>query len=226
MKVSIYKFSLKLTKYSSFSLQKLKKILSSRKKKNKTIMKNLLSTLFLATILCYISSCTVQKRTFNKGYFVQWNTNKKVFKTNSDEIEKTIITKEVVSTEEIEIAEIEKETPAISTSDNFVAKEENHISFSKVQNPTLTNTIPANSIESFSKKTSKKVKLIQHKVKKVAPMSGESVLNIVLLVVFLGLAILFTLLALKAAMPLVIVYGVLALVTFILFVTQIFDVFM
>jgi hypothetical protein len=196
-------------------------------------MKKINFTLALAALLIYFSSCTIEKRTFNKGYFVQWNSKKVTQKSNQDDllvktdgeiIENTSFTSEKNTESNENLSEVQTSvSDNISNSDVLI----NEKSKSAVRStPTNPNLKTKTSNLSLTKKI-KQIAQVKNSIKKVAPpMDGESILNIVLLVVFLGLAILFTMLALKAIMPMIIVWGVLALVSFILFITQIFDVFL
>jgi hypothetical protein len=196
-------------------------------------MKKINFTLALASLLIYFSSCTIEKRTFNKGYFVQWNSKKINQKSNQDELllktDSEIIENNTFTSEENTESNENMIEAQTSVSDNL----SNSDLLTNENSKAAVNSTPANSnlkskTTDFSlTKKIKQVSQVKNSMKKVAPpMDGESIINIILLVVFLGLAILFTMLALKAIMPMIIVWGVLALVSFILFITQIFDVFL
>ena len=62
---------------------------------------------FLSIIYLFIpvQSCTIQKRTFNKGYFVQWNLDKNNFQKNETDEESKAIIKS--SSDETKIKSIE-----------------------------------------------------------------------------------------------------------------------
>lgn len=196
-------------------------------------MKKINFTLALAALLIYFSSCTIEKRTFNKGYFVQWNSKKVNQKSNQDEFlvktDSKIIENNTFSSEKNTESNENLSEAQTSVSDNISNSDVliNEKSKSAVRSTPINSNLKTKTSNLSLTKKIKQVALVKNSIKKVAPpMDGESILNIVLLVVFLGLAILFTMLALKAIMPMIIVWGVLALVSFILFITQIFDVFL
>ena len=189
-------------------------------------MKNI--TLLLAGIfaLLLISSCTIRKRTVNKGYFVQWNLDKKI-KSPVLPAEPAGIQVEAGLTRQggnltFVAAEQALETEAVA------ADAKPGISIPE------TETIVARDDESGSNPanvTYKKSPLrhAAQKIKRKAPMpmDAELAINIGLLVLFLALAILFTILAINAgAGTMLYVWGILAVVSFIIFVTQVIDVIM
>lgn len=182
--------------------------------------------------LCFgialFSSCTIQKRTVNRGYFVQWNRDKKIKNGSADAKEELSIRQENAVAEETEIL-ASSETGMIEPA-------------SGMDTPGDSQALPELAAESKPYTQKQAVQKIAKQVSAVKPAAGkilekikrtpppmdwELTINIVLTAVFLALAILFTLLAIKAAAGLMLfVWGILALVSFVLFVTQVIDLIM
>lgn len=194
---------------------------------------NLHLLLILCLSIILVPSCTIQKRTVNKGYFVQWHLDKKIKtqKVNSDDLSAT---KE--KEDEIEINQTETtNTSEITSTTEQNSNENTSDSDFKPTSDFHANLETSNQVakivdfktECFTNGKEVSSKILK-KIKKPKPaMDGELIINIVLTIVFLAAAILFTLLAIKAAAGLMLyVWALLALVAFIIFVTQVIDVIM
>ena len=153
----------------------------------------------------FISSCTIQKRTVNKGWFVQWHWDKKIKSNSSGEENKPVELTETQVTEENEYFETAavpalEEAPAEQLnqldSKKDVVESEKGGSISLKQIPAKVNEI-RNSSKSLHQKEMRQ---------SPPPMDTELVINIGLLVLFLALAILFTVLALNVSTG-VLLYG-------------------
>lgn len=191
-------------------------------------MKNLISTSLIFLIAFSFTHCTIQKRTVNKGYHVQWHIGNKTshakqstqqdYGTN----ETTIASNETVDSKEDQkfqnnlVVEIQHEsTEQISIEDDHQTA---------LTKPNLVKAEQDVKQESTHQRIVQKIK--KHARKVAVPMDGELVINVILMLVFLGLSILFLLLALKAAGIMLFVYWGLCALSFILFVTQLIDVIM
>lgn len=186
---------------------------------------NLLLTGLFALVI--ISSCTIQKRTVNKGYFVQWHWDKNVKSPSAENPGQA--PEEIDLAQQTEILEAPVPENSIETgfSENTDAKPG---IISEHENQTLVpRTKKLASISENSPLKKPAIRILTHKIRKAAPMpmDGELAINIILLVVFLALAILFTILAINVATgTMLYVWGALALLCFVIFVTQVIDVIM
>lgn len=188
----------------------------------------------LLLILCFsislISSCTIQKRTVNKGYFVQWHWDKKIKseKAESEELSSTNL--DETETEEITTVERNLETKENSfersSDSDFKPTFDLNIENIRIKTREIKSTFPAT--ECFTKGKHLPLKILKSfKKAKPAAMDGELIVNILLTILFLALAIIFTLLAIKVGAGLMMyIWGILALVAFIIFVTQVIDIIM
>jgi hypothetical protein len=177
--------------------------------------------------LFFISSCTIQKRTVNKGYFVQWHWDKNLKSSSTESRAQIPAEAELeMQTEQVEVAEVENFIPTgfsenTDSKPGIISEEENQTIVPRTKKMTAIS-------ESIALKKPA-VRALTQKIKKRAPMpmDAELAINILLLVVFLGLAILFTILAINVATgTMLYVWGALALLCFVLFVTQVIDVIM
>lgn len=193
---------------------------------------NLRLLLILCLSIVFISSCTVQKRTVNKGYFVQWHWDKKIKseKINSDELASThekVDEIEINPSEEFSNLEITSTTEQNSNESTSDSDFKPTFDFENITIKTreIKSYLPAT--ECFTKGKEVSSKILKPFKRPKPLMDGELIVNIVLTVVFLGLAILFTMLAIKAAAGIMLyVWSILALVAFVIFVTQVIDVIM
>jgi hypothetical protein len=190
-------------------------------------MKNKFKTPFYLLItLSLIFSCTIEKRIYKKGYFVQWNSHfpkKSVDKINENN-ENYLISENEIETNFLEhfqnenlnaISEINSNDDAILTKENSIPE------ISTNKNYKFKNT---ETKKDESEKNYQKIEINQEQ--EFARMDGELALNITLTVLFAGLTVLFIFLALAAIVPMIYVWWGLALVSFILFVTQVIDLIM
>lgn len=182
---------------------------------------------FLAAIaaLAFITSCTIQKRTVNKGYFVQWHWDKKV-KNNPTEESQSVASLEKVS-EQI-LGKSEQLAPEVNVpvEQNSVEETSNNPIEAPQPNPLLPQNKKANG-EQTLKITEKAPHIIKKQfAKPAAAMDGELWINIGLTIVFIGLAILFLILAMNATGILMWVYWGACALSFVLFVTQVIDLIM
>ncbi|MCE3296394.1 MAG: hypothetical protein K0R65_2108 [Crocinitomicaceae bacterium] len=184
------------------------------------------ASLLLMGILAFlfISSCTIQKRTVNKGYFVQWHWNNKIKSTPVEE-------DRVVSPEPgiEETAEIQ-ETPIFLEAENVESPGEeilDAVAVTEEKTEAVTNFSHkmADFNEDFKLQRMVVGKKLHEMKQSPPPMDVELAVNIGLLVLFLALAILFTIFALNAAAgTMLFVWWALAGLCFIIFVTQVIDV--
>lgn len=189
---------------------------------------------FVLLFTFFFHSCTIQKRTFNKGYFVQWNWDKKVKNTNYLEKENQILTQNNTENSEEIVSETNvNQEQILITSDVILDEKSEFISPNKIiENQKRQNTSVKSQKFSLKKINSKILKaFIPKSLKKASPpMDGELAINIVLTVVFLVASILFFILAHNAflvpSMLLAAIYGVVCLVAFIIFITQVIDLIM
>lgn len=171
-------------------------------------------------------SCTIQKRTVNKGFYIQWN---KHYSKNAEANNEAALKAE----NEVEIRFENSERPAetafestAKTNDQAVVEDapaKLEISTKQVVKPRFEK--PQQQIH----KVEKLGKLLQKKLTKkqqAAPISRELeiILNILLCLVFAALTALFISLALHASGYLVIIYWVCAVICAVVFVTQVIDV--
>ena len=90
--------------------------------------------LFLVLVSIFVSSCTIQKRTLNKGYFVQWHFKNKMA---SKSVEKEVIIENSSSqlendfTDTLTISKVDFENEIMLKAEDEVIKQENVISNEK-----------------------------------------------------------------------------------------------
>lgn len=192
----------------------------------KTTSTKYILVLFLSFL--FISSCTIQKRTVNKGYYVQWNWNKKI----SDHDNKT---NDLADTK----IEEEQDFDQISTVEtSTIVLDEVNIPQEREKGESIEKWVQTKKIQDF-KLTKKTVREVRNKVSKIkhsalkksskkipGNMDWELILNIAMLVLFAVLSVVFLLLALEATGTMVFVWWGLTALCFVLFVTQVIDVIM
>ncbi|MFN5416153.1 MAG: hypothetical protein ACK5B9_03790 [Flavobacteriia bacterium] len=193
-------------------------------------MKKLKNVLLLVFIFGALFSCTIQKRTVNKGYFVQWNWDKKIKNQGTTETKvkpESEVQIEIAQTEPI----FEEQKSSTSVSDEIEVQDAPVVEENNTSKKSLNSTFNTlKEIKPISKGVTvlKKIhdKVFHKKKAATPPMDGELWINIGLLILFLILTIVFISLALKAIEYMVFVWWGLALVAFIVFVTQVIDVIM
>ncbi len=191
---------------------------------------HILKFAFTIGLIILMQACTIQKRTYNKGYFIQWNLDKhKSQKPSSNEylVEESKIndglTEEISSTEN-RPSEIQNEFVLNSNSDNVNLNNEGSSEYNVTSKNSTQKSISENKTQKKGQKLNvKKIFAAKKLLKKSPAADGELIINIILTVVFLGLTILFLILLLSAVAPLLYVYAVAGLVSLVLFVTQLID---
>ncbi|MBI2259875.1 MAG: hypothetical protein HYU67_13380 [Flavobacteriia bacterium] len=200
-------------------------------------MKNVLNSLLtIALLFSIVSSCTVQKRLHQKGYFVQWHKNYKTTAEN-DESQKNITISEISNNEDFTLSNEE-----ISINNSFSNTEMNHNklnSFDKNENlftseenavSTSSNDILHEMMNSEVEHKSQEINVSSSKQTKnesnlnqKSRIDGDLTINIILTVLFAGLIVLFVILGLAAVAPMIYVWYGLAGLSAIVFITQIID---
>ncbi|MES2588296.1 MAG: hypothetical protein V4622_04895 [Bacteroidota bacterium] len=185
----------------------------------------------LFSLIFLNQSCSIQKRTYNKGYFVQWNGNKKASTGSASEnltssvSDNEVFNKKEAAESEVLLVENESiETELVPTSNSIVEN-------SELIQDNVFESENKNGKSVYELKQSKQLKKDNLSVSKVkslkkskkAYFDWELGINILLTVVFLGLIILFVVLALNSVMPTILIWGILGLISLVLFITQIID---
>jgi hypothetical protein len=158
---------------------------------------------------------------------VQWHHQKLRSNNQENNIQTSISTQSIASTQDVKSI---ADPATTSVASQLVEHEQTE----KIQieddlkealvKPSSSSTNQTVKQETTHQKIIQKVKKQARKV--AVPMDGELVINIILMIVFLGLSILFLMLALKATGIMLFVYWGLCALSFILFVTQLIDVIM
>jgi uncharacterized protein YjaZ len=181
----------------------------------------------LFAFIAFLNSCSIEKRTFNKGYFVQWNNQKIDSKHKNQEIKSTVEKQDLSIINSLEKKIISEKVENIDLSsaninNNIPSQIANRKSTRKNSKSFIVNSLSEENVKSKTIAHSiKQVRKIENKIKQ--KRDGELVINIVLTVVFLAAAIIFTMMGLAAIPPMQYVWLGIALLSFILFVTQVID---
>ncbi|MES2588297.1 MAG: hypothetical protein V4622_04900 [Bacteroidota bacterium] len=183
-------------------------------------MKSILKISFIfCSILALSFSCTIQKRTYNKGYFVQWN---HISKSNEKEQIKTeLSSKEQIQVEEeiiqegnsnLELAQNVNSNTGISDVSSTETELEEKIKPNISPKTLLVKSLPKLNLE--KKKTF--LKKVKSKVKAPNLLDDLAKLYLVFALVFGILGFLFLLFALNSLAVAQIVYVIFCLLFFII----------